>query len=153
VAAPAVTRVSIKQIAQETHAVAKNQAEEQKKEYSVFDAGNVKKFWTEYAEKVKADSPAISASMNNNAPQINNENKIVISIESELQKHEYTRHLDQIRKALAAEFGSREYDVVFNVTETEVAKTVFTDSDKIKYFSENYPFFNEFRGRFGLEVV
>lgn len=153
VTTPAVTRVSIKQIAQETSANAEIQAEEQKKEYAVFDLESVKKFWTEFAEKVKTDSPAISASMLNQSPQLDAEGKIVITIENDLQKNEYTRHLDHIRKALAAEFGPRVYDVVFNVTETEVTKTVFTDSDKMKYFSENYPYFNDFRGRFGLEVV
>ncbi len=91
--------------------------------------------------------------MQNTPPVIGDDGKIVITIENEMQKSEYIRNLDVLRLKFKSAFGSQVYDFTFNMVEPEHKKTIYTDSDKIKYFSENYQYFDEFRKRFGLEAL
>ena len=123
------------------------------KKIKEFNTISLSETWNKYAEQYRDKSPTLSVSMLNKNPEIDQEGKIVITIENELQKTEFVRNLDNLRQHLTSEFGSRVYDFNFNMVEPEFRKTVFTDSDKLKHFAENYPYFDNFRKRFGLEAV
>jgi DNA polymerase-3 subunit gamma/tau len=108
--------------------------------------------WNHYAEKLKLEGKANEHITLYNKPfEITDGAHVVIQLDNEIQ----VELLEQMKMDLL-QFLKSTLSVPFiklssKVVERKVEQKIYTDSDKLKFLSEQYPILEDIKKRFGLE--
>lgn len=108
--------------------------------------------WNQYAEKLKQEGKANEHITLYNKPfEINEGAHVIIQLDNEIQVELLEQMKMDLLQFLKSTLSVSYIKLSSKVVERKVEQKIYTDSDKLKFLSEQYPILEDIKKRFGLE--
>jgi DNA polymerase-3 subunit gamma/tau len=118
----------------------------------VFDQENVTELWHSFADSIRDTKGGAAALMNLNQPHVTDSATIVVSLESELQKTQFTQIMISLKNYIYGHIGFHP-DIQVNVVRTtDASNKYYTPQDKLKKLIELNPALRRFQKELGLDL-
>jgi DNA polymerase-3 subunit gamma/tau len=117
-----------------------------------FNQENIAALWHLFAEKIKDTKGGVSALMNMYLPEVTDGATVVVNVESELQKTQFTQIMSQLKSFIYSHIGFHP-DIQVNVVRSSDTTTkYYTPQDKLKKLIELNPALRRFQKELGLDL-
>jgi hypothetical protein len=108
--------------------------------------------WNLYAESVKADKVRLYHILKAAQPVKKDENRIGFDVKNSLQKDAVEKFQSELMGFICSKLSNNTLALDINIIEdSQQQKTLYTDTDKLKYLTEKNPNLNTLKQKFGLD--
>jgi DNA polymerase-3 subunit gamma/tau len=136
--------------------VNKNEAEDNPVTLSAtireFNQENITELWHSFATSIRETKGGVSALMNLYLPQVPDGATITVSLESELQKSQFTQIMSQLKNFIYSHIGFHPDIQVAVIKSPDSTQKYYTPQDKLKKLIELNPALRRFQKELGLDL-
>ncbi len=108
--------------------------------------------WKEYANKVKEEGKEILFSIITNSPELQENNKIYITLQNSALLDEFNANKSELLSYLKETLNNTNLEIISSVKSIDVKGKLYTAKDKFEKMSELNPTILKLKDLFGLEI-
>jgi DNA polymerase-3 subunit gamma/tau len=113
---------------------------------------NILQIWEEYAATIHSDKIGLKINFTTYKPVLTNESKLVLTVQSEVQKNTFEQVQHHLQRFIAARVGQA-IDFTIHCDKTiQTAAKPYTPKEKLEFMIQKNPAIKTMQQRFGLEL-